>query len=220
MMNANETFDIIARGGKSGTKFPPIEPDSYPAICYAIIDIGTHHNQMYDVEAQKIIVMWELPTERIDIEKDGVVQNMPRAISSTYTLSLNEKANLRKMLESWRGKVFTDEELNGFNLRNVLGAKCMLNIVNEQKQNGDTFSKVGAVVKLPKMLAENLPPKAENPLVMFSTADPMFLTKMQSLPEWIQKRIQESKEYKAAALGKTTSSGFEVVNNNDGDLPF
>ncbi len=220
MMNTNETFDIIAKGGKSGTKFPPIEPDSYPAICYAIIDIGTQYNQAFDIEAQKIIVMWELPTERVDIEKDGVVQNLPRAISETYTLSLNEKANLRKMLESWRGKTFTEEELKGFNLRNVLGAKCMLNIVNAQKQNGDTFSKVGAVVKLPKMFADNLPPKAENPLVMFSTADPQFLNKMQSLPEWIQKRIQESKEYKAAALGKQSTNGFDVIEDTEGDLPF
>lgn len=220
MMNTNENYDIIAKGSKSGTKYPPIEPDSYPAICYAIIDIGTQYNQMFDNSSQKVILMWELPTERIEVEKDGIVQNLPRAISAKYTLSLSDKANLRKVLESWRGKTFTEEELNGFNLRNVLGAKCMLTVVNEQKQNGDTFSKVGAVVKLPKMFAENIPAKAENPLVMFSTADPQFLTKMKTLPEWIQKQIQESEEYKAAALGKQTSNGFETVSNDEGDLPF
>ena len=63
------------------------------------------------------IFMWELPGEEIEIEGEM----KPRAISETYTNSLGEKANLRKMLENWRGRAFTQEEMDGFDLRNVLG---------------------------------------------------------------------------------------------------
>ena len=42
-----------------------------------------------------------------------------RTISATYTLSLGERSNLRKMLESWRSRAFTPEELQGFDLEKV-----------------------------------------------------------------------------------------------------
>ena len=57
----------------------------------------------------------------------------PRAISETYTNSLGEKANLRKMLENWRGRAFTQEEMDGFDLRNVLGKACMISVVHGTK---------------------------------------------------------------------------------------
>jgi len=37
-------------------------------------------------------------------------------ISKRYTMSLGEQSTLRKDLESWRGKKFTPEELQGFDL--------------------------------------------------------------------------------------------------------
>ena len=214
-------YDIIATGSNgSGSKYPPLAPDTYPARCYAIIDTGEHYSQTFGKSSQKIIIMWELPTERIDVERDGKTENLPRAISETYTLSLSEKANLRKTLESWRGKAFTEEELKGFNLRNVLGAPCMLTVVNGQKSNGDTYAKVGAVVKLPKMFAGSIPEEPENPLVMFSLLDPEAPEKKKSLPEWIQKRIEESETWKRMEADNATIAGFAPVAGDEGDLPF
>jgi hypothetical protein len=54
-------------------------------------------------------------------------------VSKFYTLSLSDKANLRKDLESWRGKQFTDAELEGFELKNLVGANCYLNLVETDK---------------------------------------------------------------------------------------
>ena len=47
-----------------------------------------------------------------------------------YTASLSARANLRKDLESWRGRSFTDEELKGFNIKKVKGAPAILTIVH------------------------------------------------------------------------------------------
>ena len=178
--------------------------------------LGTTYSTLFNKSQKKILFMWELPDERIEV--DG--QDLPRAISETYTLSLNEKASLRKMLESWRGKPFTPEELQGFSLSKVLGAPCMVSTVQAEKSNGDKFAKVSAVSKLPKMMAK--PEAVENPLVMFDISNTDCpLSEMSKLPEWVQKRIMESDEYKQRTSGEIVSTPEEYTEIEvDGDLPF
>lgn len=216
-----ENFDVIVSSSGGGKKFPLLQPDSYPALCYAIIDIGRHYSPVFDKSSDKVILMWELPTERIDVERDGQTENLPRAISETYTLSLSEKANLRKTLESWRGKSFTEEELKGFNLRNILGAPCLLTVVNQQKQNGDAFNKVSAVVKLPAMMRSLVPQATENPPIMFSLKNPNAVEMMKTLPEWIQNRIKESETWKEMCVENAgLDAGNEFVEVSEEDIPF
>ena len=74
-----------------------------------------------------------------------------------YALTLNEKASLRKDLESWRGKPFTREEEMGFDVESVIGANCLLNV--QHKPAGDkTYANVVSIMPLvkgmPKMTAD------------------------------------------------------------------
>ena len=62
---------------------------------------------------------------------------------------MNEKANLRKHLEGWRGKNFTDAEAEDFDLASVLGKPCML-IVSESENGGKTYSNIASVGPMPK----------------------------------------------------------------------
>jgi hypothetical protein len=81
---------------------------------YGIIDLGTHTEdspQFGRKTQHKMMIQWECPEYRIEIEKDGKKLDLPRAISRRYTMSLGKKANLRKDLEAWRGKPFTDDEV-------------------------------------------------------------------------------------------------------------
>ena len=69
-----------------------------------------------------------------------------------------------------------------------------------------------------------VPRETENPLVMFDiTNDQCPLTAMSTLPEWIQKRIMESDEYKERTAGagyaEESSDDFIVV-DDELDLPF
>ena len=114
-------LDIVVKDN-GATSFPLLEAGSYRAICYGIVVIGTTYVPAFGKTVTKIIFMWELPDERITV--DG--EDKPRAISETYTLSLNEKANLRKMLAGWRGRDFTPEELKGFSLKKILNAPCLV----------------------------------------------------------------------------------------------
>jgi len=204
-------IDIIVKD-TSNEGFAPLEAGAYRAVCYAIVNMGTTWNDYYKHEQTKIMFCWELPDERITV--DG--EDKPRALSQTYTLSLNEKSGLRKMLEGWRGRAFTPEELQGFSLSKVLGAPCLISTVIRTGNNGRDYANVASVSRLPKGM--EVPKTVENPKVIFDiTNEECPLSEMSKLPEWIQKRIFESAEYKA----RTASDNDDyVVVDNEEDLPF
>lgn len=188
-----------------GSKIPPIEPGTYPAVCVSIIDIGEQYNEQFDNNTRKVIFQWEIPTEKILVEGE----EKPRMISETYTASIGEKATLRKTLESWRGRPFSPDELKGFDLENVLGAPCLITILHKENSKGNTFAKISAVTRLPKGYTVE---PAETSYTLFSLDDTDAMEKMAALPEWIQNRIKESTTYKARA------ENFTDLDNED--LPF
>jgi hypothetical protein len=214
----------------TGGDFKPIPEGVYVSTCYAVIDLGTHVSDKFkdklgQFKAQrKVLFQWEVPEERIDVDRDGKTINLPRAISRKYTLSLHEKAELRKMLEAWRGKAFTAEELEGFDVKAVLGASCQIQVVHEHGEDGKVWANVGAIMALPKGTAK---PKAENPLTFFSFDD--WDKREESIPvvpEWIEKIIGESEEFKAArvAAPPAGNNGGEPAAGTksaaEEDLPF
>jgi hypothetical protein len=67
-----------------------------------------------------------------------------------YTASLFEKANLRKHLESWRGRKFTDDELKEFELENLIEANCQIQVIHNIGNNGIVYANVQAIVPLAK----------------------------------------------------------------------
>ena len=125
--------EMIASDKGSGD-FPQIPPGTKVSRCVRLIDLGTTHNDLYDNDQHKIYIGFETPTERSTWkDKDGIEHEGPFIAGKFYTLSLNEKANLRKDLEAWRGKEFTQEELSGFAMKNILDKTPMLNIIQKEK---------------------------------------------------------------------------------------
>lgn len=110
------------------------------AVCVFVHDIGFQVGTWAGQEKiqHKIIITWELAEK---------MQNSERfTLSKWYTLSLHEKANLRKDLEGWRGKPFSEDELKGIDLEELKGANCFLNITATATDK----RKVVAVAPLPK----------------------------------------------------------------------
>jgi hypothetical protein len=200
-------MSIIAKQEHEGN-FSPIPEGVHTAQCYAIVDLGVHYSEKFDKKSRKVQVMWELPEEQFEYEGE----TKPRVISKEYTLSLGEKANLRKDLQAWRGKAFTEEELQGFDLKNVLGKGCQLQIIHTEK-NGKTYGNIASIMGLPKgmKMAEPI-----NDAVYFDLEDPNALSDMDMLPEWVQNKIKESETY--AAL-KEAQPDFTPAPEEDG-LPF
>ena len=112
---------------------------------------------------QKVYFRFELPNERIEYTKDGVLKEGPQTIGTFHTASMNKKALMRAMLENWRGRKFTDDEAADFDIRNVLGRACLINVVEDTK-DGKTYSNIANVMPLPKGTPA---PVAENPLLYY-----------------------------------------------------
>lgn len=181
-------MSIIVRKPEDGGDIKPIPTGMHPAICIKIYDLGTQYSDLFDTSAKKVLLMWEIPEQRIVIESDdGKKQDLPRGISKIYTQSLHEKSNLRKDLESWRSKPFTDEELEGFDLEKVLGKGCTLQIIHKTK--GDRV-----FANILNVLPANGPTKEpENDLISFSFQRGDSIPK--NTPKWIEDMIKSSEEW-------------------------
>lgn len=159
-----------------GGEFELPPEGTYLAICYLLADLGMQPRRQ-GTPIAKLVAAWELPHA---LMKDG----RPYSVREIYTASLNERAHLRKALESWRGRRFTEEECKGFQLRNVLGQACQLTIVHSQDGKYANVSSVAGLIKGTPV------PRAANELLFYDldAPDPAVFSR---LPEWIQKKIQE-----------------------------
>jgi hypothetical protein len=205
----------------SGSDYKPIEAGAYAAVCSRVIDLGTQTTSYNGEEksARKVLITWEVP--EVQVEWEGQVR--PATISQTFTASLHEKASLRKVLESWRGRSFTADELKGFDTKNVLGAPCFLNIVHTEK-DGRTYANVAAVMPLPKGMDR---PSA-SALVNFDL-DNYEPEVLDSLHDKLKEKIKASPEYRNLTSGEvgfhgsSASGGVAGGQNNDpfsDDIPF
>ena len=114
---------LTIKNESNGGGYESLPVGQYKAACYRIVDVGTH-NETYEGETSKrhsVFIYWETPENQMT---DG----KPFSIMKQYTLSLNEKSALFRDLCSWRKKKFTDEELKGFDLTNILGCTCEIEV--------------------------------------------------------------------------------------------
>lgn len=138
------TYASDTGGGKD---FDPVPEGSHLAVCDMFVDLGMQDSNFG--AKHKIYLRWQIPSLRMEWEKDGEKHEGPMAIGGTYTLSLSEKSNLRPMLQSWRGRAFTPDELKRFDVSSVLGAPCLITVAHKPKEGGGVYANVGTVAKLP-----------------------------------------------------------------------
>lgn len=199
---------LIAKEKSGGGSFTPVEAGTYPARCCAVIDLGLQHIewQGQKKDQEKVLLMFELPTERITV--DG--EDKPRWLSVRYTVSLSEKAGLRKALDAWRGKPMTPEELKGFNIGCLLNAPCMLTVINKES-NGNVYANIGSIGKPMKGIP--IPELESEPILFDMEADDAEEV-FQKLPEWVQKIVEESVTW------KERKATFTEEDDDDEGLPW
>lgn len=197
----------VKETGGSGTS--SIEAGTYPARCVGVVDIGIQHNDFNGRDQEKVILIFELPTERITV--DG--EDKPRWLSRQYTASLHEKSSLRQHLDAWRGKPFTPEELAGFDLRNVINAPCMLTITNTEK-NGNTYANIKAVSKPMKgMVVAPL----ENDTILFDMESEDAEAVLATIPAWMRDLVEKSPTWQAL---KDSVKVSEADEGEEEGIPF
>ena len=199
----------------SGGNFTPIPPGVHLAACYRIVDLGTQKTsyQGKDNFLHKILIQFEIHGD----DDNGLTlmtsQGEPMSISKRYTLSLGDKASLRKDLQSWRGKPFTADELRGFELQNLLGAWCMLN-VTEDHSGEKTYTNIDAITPVPAAMRKNLP-EMQNDKWIFSLDDP-DMSLFEKLSDKLKETIKSSPEFQALSSRDKYSAPVE----DESDIPF
>jgi hypothetical protein len=179
-----------------GGNFELVPAGTFIARCYRFIDLGSHEqNFQGESKGLKRLVMigFELPTETME---DG----RPFSIHKRYTWSMHEKSGLRKDLESWRGMKFSDADFGpgGFNVRNLLGKTCTINIVHSEKNN-DTFANIASIGKAMKGVAV---PEAINPPVYFTLEPDEYEPHvLDSLSDKLKEFIRDTPEYRNLKSG-------------------
>src|SRR5690349_9680772 len=62
-------------------------------------------------------------------------------VSAEFTVSMGEKANLRKFLESWRGKPYTQEQIDaGVPVDKLEGNWALLAVAHKKSAKGRTYA--------------------------------------------------------------------------------
>jgi hypothetical protein len=207
---------------KSNGKVRDLIPaGNYIARAYNMVHIGhIEENIMGQTKLlNKVRIGWELPTELKEFDKAKGLQ--PLVISKEFTLSLHEKSNLRKLLASWRGKDFSEEEAKSFDITKLLGAACMLNIIHKPGKSDPSkmYEEIGSISPMPKGV--KCPEQVNKTFLL--DYDNFTTEAFETLPEFIKEKIVRSKEYKKIGTKKAELMTEHIPDNlPEGveELPF
>jgi len=180
--------------------------------CYRLVDLGTQPAGEWKgqptLPRNQIFVAFELPKT---LMKDG----RPFTIGAFWTNSLNKKATLRTVLQTWRNKQFTDDELKGFDLEKIVGVPGIVTVGVKPEGTRTTVLGVG-----PLMEGMVCPPLVNERFTFW--IDEWDQPKFDSLSEKMKEMIRQSSEYKAR-FGKRREAqddGPRVTEDHDSDIPF
>ncbi len=136
----SDDFEMKATAG--GESYEQAPPGPHAAVLVALIDLGTHPSEFEGKSdlRHELYLAWELP----GVKMSGSTLN--HFIRATYTFSFGEKANLRKMVEGWRGKKFAVDE--PFSPAVLLGKPCQLNVTHKETGKKKTIAIVDSVTRL------------------------------------------------------------------------
>lgn len=141
---------IIARAD-AGRSFAKAPEGQYQAVCVDVIDLGMHE-ESYQGKSKglthKCAIVFQV--DEVNPETGKRFE-----IGKEFTVSMGERANLRKFLGSWRGKSYSDQEASeGTPLHKLGGVNALIQIEHKQsKANPDrTYGNIMSVSKLPRAM--------------------------------------------------------------------
>ena len=109
--------------------------------CVDVVDLGMIDGQFGQRAMVKLV--WE-------IAEENPHSKAPFTVSRRFGATLGKKSSLRPFLEGWRGKKFTPEELESFDLEKLLNAPCQLQIIHNLGDDGSLWANVQAAIPASK----------------------------------------------------------------------
>jgi hypothetical protein len=186
--------------------FDPVPAGNHVARLYKITYVGTVWTEWKGEKKQtpQISITFELCNEtKVFKEGEGA---RPLSISTGFiTYSMGKKAKLRAFIEGMIGTVLDEEEAGNFNLEQLLGESCLLNVVHNES-NGNLYANIKGLSPLIKGMTA---PEIHNkPLTQ--DVNTMSQEAIDELPDFIKDKMKSSEEY---------DKRFRTA-NSDTDLAF
>ena len=194
------------------------------ARCWKIVDLGTQKTvfEGNEKEQRKIKICFEIPGEMREFEYEGETISRPMSISKKMTLTLSQKGALRKFLEPWRGKPFTKQELEGFDICKLLGVAAFIQISHDTGKDGNVYANISTIMMPPKGMDV---PKAVNEPIIF-TFQEEAVSVFEKLSKSERKAIRLSPEFAAWEFSSQfdseppTVDGSQQQEEHEEDPPF
>jgi hypothetical protein len=170
----------------------PLPPEgTHIARCVRIIHLGTILEEYMgeQKEMNKIDITFEL-SEALHTFKDGD-DPKPFVVSKEFTLSMGEKANLRKLIEGIIGTSLTQGEADAFDVESILDMPCLLSLKYKTSKAGNVRVEIASASPLMKG-QEAKKPYNQPKLLTFSKWDEDYFD---SLPDFLKEKISSSPEF-------------------------
>jgi len=202
-------FKTTVNNKAGGEDYELVPQGQWPAVLVGLFDIGTHDETFNgDTKtARKIVMAWQVFPD----------DHEPMTIVRDYTLSLAKKANLRGLVEGWKGTGLKEDE--EFDLSVLLGKPCNLTVIHEQSKSNPerSFSRVKSATK--PVRGQQMPEPTIKPLA-WSVDDgqpfPKLPYDVYVYGEQVQDKLKRAHELRggngrAPAGGNSTQEEAEVV---------
>lgn len=193
--------------------FKPVPVGAHIGVCTALYALGRQpsNNPQYEAK-QKVAITWTLPSVLNDA-------GFPMTITGQYTASMDKKANLRKLIESWFGKAFPDDKIaREFDMKALLGRACTTNVIHRDS-GGKTYANVAGV--FPLTAGVPVPAKPEASALQYYSPDDQGEQELKaayaSMPDWLRTKVDNQLPEPADGpeIGEETSTA-----EADADIPF
>ena len=213
---------MIIRETKNESTFKLPPAGSHLGRLYRILDLGTQKVEWQGAIKMQRKLMFSFELHGEDNEGQPLTTNdgKPLMISKRYTMSLGEQSTLRKDLESWRGKKFTPEELQGFDLNVLLGKFAMCNVTHNDRE-GKTYANLSGLSQVPAALKKLPEPAGVNELFILSL-DAFDQAKFDSLSDGLKDIIKKSAEWRGTNGEEEANQAIStaLADLKDDDMPF
>lgn len=218
-----------------GEDFPQTPAGNWSGVCVCLIDLGTHWESYQggpQKKQRKVLMVWE-----IDAEKDGkeerffVGRDYNIGVNEKGEVSYGEKSNIRKMLESWKGRSYgVGEEID---LSATLGKTCLVNIAGKKTKSDKDITFVNAISPLPKGMKAI---KARKPQITYEADSDALVPEEEWLPrvfgETVKDILERCLEHKGSGIkeAKPTGTGkppteqladyAQIADDDSSPIPF
>jgi len=216
---------LIASGANKSSKFEIVPSGSHLARCYQIVDLGTQQTEWNGKPKlqHSVLIYFEVHGEDANGKPTSTPDGKPMMITKKYTVSLSDNSYLRADLRGWRGREFTKEELDKFELKNVLGHWAMLSVIHNESK-GVTYANIDSITQVSSVVKKAGLPEPHNELVLFDLDEP-DMEVFNKFSAGLQEKIKASAEWRTK-FGNFDPSETQhgkpkhADSDMDDDIPF